>query len=226
MNPPVTTIETKPTNLPVRSSASKGNGGNPFGGGGGDGPGVPGPVQRSGMYRIGMLSVLVAVSMTFAVLSSAYVYLAAQPHSWKAITPPRLVWVSTALIVFSSFSFHHVVRLLRSDMLSDGRRWLSVTLILGIGFLISQVVVWVELSRRGLFEAGNQQRSFFLILSITHGVHVVGGLIGLTYLRIRAGRGPHGGNVPLLSAARVIGLYWHFMTGVWLFVLTLLLVWH
>jgi cytochrome c oxidase subunit 3 len=172
-----------------------------------------------------MYAILLAVSMTFAVLSSAYISLVAHPHFWKPITLPRLVWLSTALILAGSYCLYRAVRSLDRAQLAASRRWFSLALIAALAFLASQIGAWYELSRSGLIEAGNQQRSFFMILSATHGVHVLGGLVGLVYLRIRAQKGSSAARFPLPAAGRIISLFWHFMAGIWIFLLTLLLVW-
>jgi cytochrome c oxidase subunit 3 len=223
MNSPVSTVAPKDRVVGIKPATGPPNGNGHPGGSDANSGGVTPP---AGIYRVGMLSILLAVSMTFAVLCSAYIYLVAKPHYWKPISLPRLVWVSTALIVASSYFLIRGTRALEHDRLRVGRKWLSVTLGLGVGFLLSQLAVWIQLTRLGLIEAGNQQRSFFLILSITHAVHVLGGLSGLIYLRIRAHRDRPAGKFSLPAAARVIGLFWHFMVVVWIFLLTLLLVWN
>ena len=223
MKPPVTTSEAIQKAISLGPSGSPGDGNDPgrwrYPSSGGA---VPPPPAK--LYRIGMFIVILAVTMTFFVLCSAYVFLVAQPHFWKPIALPPLVWLSTGLIAVSSFALSRARRTLAFGRASASTRWLAAALFLGVGFLLSQIGAWVELSRSGLVEAGNQQRSFFLILSVTHGAHVVGGLAGLTCLWIRALRNRPAGRFPLSAAVKTIGLFWHFMAGVWLFVLTLLLV--
>lgn len=224
MKPPVATSEDIKKALGLRPSGAPGNGDEP---GNWRYPSSEGaiPPPPAKLYRVGMFTVILAVTMTFFVLCSAYVFLVAQPHVWKPITMPWLVWVSTALILLSSYALIRARRMLVSERTPVTRNWLTATLLLGIGFLVSQIGAWIQLSRGGLFETGNQQRSFFLILSVTHGVHVLGGLLGLIYLCVRALGNRPANHFPLSAAVKTIGQFWHFMAGIWLFVLTLLLVW-
>lgn len=224
MNVPVITTD------PRKRATDRPAGGSP---GGANGPFDDGanrdsadPRQSSAnMFRIGMYTVLLAVAMTFTALSSAYVYLVAKPHFWKPIAMPPMVWVSTVLILLSSASLLYVPGSIQRAQLKNGRKWLNVTLGLGLAFLASQAGAWFELSRQGLLEAGNQQRSFFLILSAAHAAHIFAGLAALVYLRLRVREAPRPARISLIATARPIILFWHFMAGIWIFLLTLLLLW-
>lgn len=172
-----------------------------------------------------MIGVIVAVAMTFFGLCGAYVFLVAQPHAWRSIAFPWLVWVSTALISISSYVLTRARREIERGRVPAGSSRLAGAVALGFGFLLCQAGAWYQLARTSLFEAGNQQRSFLVILSVTHGAHVLAGLAGLLYLWFRARRNSSAGKFPLPAAVKTIGLLWHFLTGIWLFVLLLLLVW-
>jgi cytochrome c oxidase subunit 3 len=104
---------------------------------------------------------------------------------------------------------------------SRTRNWITATLILGLLFLVGQVVAWRQLGAQGLFLATNPSSAFFYILTALHGIHLLGGLGGLLYTRRRLRRGPALDAGPVLGAA---ALYWHFMAVLWLYVLLLLVV--
>ena len=48
---------------------------------------------------------LAGISMMFTALTSAYIVRANLANDWRPIAMPRLLWLSTALIVASSFTF-------------------------------------------------------------------------------------------------------------------------
>ena len=94
-----------------------------------------------------------------------------------------------------------------------------VTTALGVLFLIGQVVAWLELVAKGFYVSTNPASSFFYIFTAAHGVHVLGGVGALLYVLVR-----NFDKTKLTRdvAAEVTSHYWHFMDGLWLFLLALL----
>ena len=106
-------------------------------------------------------------------------------------------------------------------------RWLSVTAILGVSFLGSQLLAWRELARQGIFLKSNPHSSFFYLLTATHGLHLLGGLLAVVYLlfRTRQKRDDALAEAKRLAAADAVGIYWHFMDGLWIYLFLLLFLW-
>jgi cytochrome c oxidase subunit 3 len=98
-------------------------------------------------------------------------------------------------------------------------RWLYVTLCLGMLFVAGQYVAWSQLRGEGLYLATNPSSSFFYVLTVTHALHVLGGLGGLVYVIRKLGKASLRRST-LDAAAR----YWHFMDLLWLYLLLLLWV--
>lgn len=175
-------------------------------------------------YRIGMWVALASILMMFTALSSAYIVRAASANDWQPLTMPRILLLSTALILVSSGTLE-VARRKWKDAVNNGhRRWLLVTFALGIGFLISQLLAWRELVRQGVYIASNPHSSFFYLLTATHGVHLLGGLAALAYFSLRA-RAPQKDQLAVAksqASADAVTLYWHFMDFLWLYLFVLL----
>ncbi|HEX8180224.1 MAG TPA: cytochrome c oxidase subunit 3 [Pyrinomonadaceae bacterium] len=176
-------------------------------------------------YRIGMWMALAAIAMMFTALTSAYVIRAAN-RDWRPVELPHLLWLSTALIVASSVAFEVARRSLRRAAEGTYRRWLAVSLLLGFGFLVSQLLAWRQLVAQGVYLASNPYSSFFYLLTGLHGLHLLGGILGLLYLLARTlGRA---GAEPLTkrrAVADAVGIYWHFMDGLWVCLFALLFLW-
>ena len=224
----------------VRRRGRGGRGGRGGGGGNGKGPngggpGGPGGDDRRGhsspdRYRIGVLVGLASILMMFTALASAYIVRAGLPTSfdWRPMDVPGFVWVSTALLVASSVTFSLARRALRRGEEGAYRAWLTATLLLGLGFLGSQFMAWRQLVARGVYLATNPHSSFFYVLTGLHAVHVVGGLMGLAFLSYYARRGAAGGaqyETKRGALTDAVGLYWHFMDGLWVFLFLLLFFW-
>lgn len=194
-------------------------------GGGGSGlePGQEG--FSPDKYRIGMWVALAAIMMMFTALVSAYIVLAST-GSRRSVPVPRQLWLSTALIVGSSFTFKRSLRFLRQGADDSYGRWLLGTLTLGLAFLGSQLIVWLQLIVRGIQAEGNS-RALFYVLTGLHGVHVLGGIAGLSYLLLRKRLRPVQEEAVLKrrTVAGVVGVYWHFMGALWVCLFLLLLLW-
>ena len=207
----------------------------------GGGPKIPGPngngskrhddfrdPQSQGIrYRIGMWVGLASVAMLFTSLSSAYIVRSASANDWTPLPLPRVLLLSTALILASSFALETARRKIRAGVSILYKRWLLITVILGLGFLAAQLFAWRQLSRQGLYLAGNPHSSFFYLLTGTHAVHLLGGLLGLTFLWVRW---RHDVTQEMLVAKRkaatdVVTIYWHFMDGLWIYLFLLLFLW-
>lgn len=180
-------------------------------------------------YRIGMWVALAAIMMMFAALTSAYVFRVGTT-GWNAIVLPRLLWLSTALIVTSSVTFELARRSLKHDDRTSYRRWLVVSLALGIGFLLSQLLAWRGLVGQGIYMPTSPHSSFFYLLTGLHGLHLLGGILGLSYLLFRAMRGSRALTykqhaVKGRAVTDAVGMYWHFMDGLWVYLFVLLFFW-
>jgi cytochrome c oxidase subunit 3 len=85
-------------------------------------------------------------------------------------------------------------------------------------------VGWHELARAGVYFAGHPRSSFFYLATGLHGAHLIGGLglvLVLVFRRLRPGWLLHGEkNSTWLG---VVGLYWHTMDGIWVWLFLLLL---
>src|SRR5207237_565364 len=106
-------------------------------------------------------------------------------------------------------------------------RWLAITLILGLGFLGSQLMAWRQLVRQGVYMSTNPHSSFFYLFTAAHGLHLFGGMLALTYLVLRTTRKRDSveGELRRVGAADAVTIYWHFMAGLWVALLLLLFFW-
>jgi cytochrome c oxidase subunit 3 len=178
-------------------------------------------------YRIGTWVALASITMFFTALTSAYIVRAASANDWRPLALPRVLWLSTALILLSSGTLEAARRNLKRLLDGEYVRWLLATATLGVGFLLSQWFAWRQLLRQGVFLASNPHSSFFYLLTATHALHLLGGLLALVYLlfRTRHSRDDARAEAKRLAAADAVGIYWHFMDGLWIYLFLLLFLW-
>ena len=221
------------------SGSSPGGRGNGSGGSGGDGPDDgsdrPDPSVRShseqpyidkSKYIVWFL--LMAVGMTFAGLLGAYLMIATNKAAeWQPFQLPVQVWISTAIILASSFTYSMAKRAVDRDQSASGRKWFGATTVLGAFFVSSQLVLWLDLVNRGLYMSGNPYAGFFYILTAAHVVHVLGGMIALSSMMLKSWYASQSEAESLRrrDLARSVGWYWHFMGALWIILFLMLGFW-
>jgi cytochrome c oxidase subunit III len=178
-------------------------------------------------YRIGMLVSLASIAMLFTSLSSAYIVRSGVTYDWYPIAVPRVMFGSTALLLLSSVSIEIARRKLKQGLSQTYSRYLLLTFVLGIGFLVSQLIAWRQLQEQGMYISSNPHSSFFYVLTGAHGVHIAGGLLGLAFLWLRSRRqlDKPGWVAKRQAAADAVSIYWHFMGALWIYLFLLLFLW-
>src|ERR1043165_1814211 len=186
-----------------------------------------GPESQGNRYRIGMWVGLASVAMMFTALSSAYIVRSASSNDWTPLPMPRVLFVSTALILTSSVTLEAARRKLKAGLNALYKRWLLVTVILGLAFLVAQLFARRELVRQGIYLASNPHSSFFYLLTGAHALHLMGGLLGLLFLSLRWRRQTTEMTsiVKRKAATDAVTVYWHFMDALWIYLFLLLFLW-
>ena len=108
--------------------------------------------------------------------------------------------------------------------------WLmTITALLGLSFLGMQAFEWSKLISEGIRPWGNpfgasQFGSCFFMITGFHGLHVTGGVIYLIVITLKVRRGDYdrSGNY---EQVEIVGLYWHFVDLVWVFIFAFFYLW-
>jgi len=203
-----------------------GGGGGPISppGGGDDGDGGDDESHRrqdwSGKrYSTAIALGLVAILMFFMALASTFIVLRRGSGVWVTMRLPVVVWANTAVLLASSFTLEVARRRLSLADVPGFQRFWFVTTVLGFLFVAGQLVAWRQLVAQGVYIASNQASSFFYIFTGAHAVHLLGGVGALVYVSSRKFGEK---DVSRSTAAEVASYYWHFMDGLWIFLLALL----
>jgi cytochrome c oxidase subunit III len=217
----------------------------PGGGDGGRGDGYPDYGQRLRRVRLALAVGLTSVTMIFVSLTSAYIVRRGLPtfddrtgtyiQDWIQVQLPlALLLINTALLAASSLTAELARRQITRQAalapvrsipgVSLGREsgfpWLAVTVVLGMGFLTGQWLAWRELADRGFYLATSASSSFVYLLTATHGVHLLGGILVLLYAAaVSLTHRPVEGRRIVVD---VTAWYWHFMFVLWLGIFALL----
>ena len=125
-------------------------------------------VNRNMLY-VGIFSIV----MLFAGLTSAYIVRQADGQ-WLSFSLPPMFWVSSVVILLSSISMHYALVSVKKDNQKGLKLGLLITILLGVGFGVSQFLGWAELVEGGIYFAGksaNPSGSFLYALSGLHLAH-------------------------------------------------------
>ena len=217
------TITTEEIELLIEERKGGGGGGTAppaggNGGGGDDGKKRPNRRVSPGRYYTGIAIGIISVLMFFMALASAFL-VRRGGAGWIPVQIPWLLWVNTAVLMTSSGTLELASKRLKLDDLPGFRQFWLVTTSLGAVFLIGQFLAWRMLVKQGVYLASNPASSFLYIFTGAHALHLLGGIGGLIYV---ACRNFEKAKVPRTVAAEVASYYWHFMDGLWLFLLALM----
>jgi cytochrome c oxidase subunit III len=173
-----------------------------------------------GMYRAAMLIGTIWILTLFVTLSIVLESTRAHSKHWNPISFPRLLYVNTAFLLLSgvTIEFARFSRRPKASRLCV--RFLVATLLLGLAFLGGQIVVWQGLGSRGIHLNSGGASFFFYLITATHALTVLGGIIALFSVIVVVRRlRPTSERQTTIS---IVAPYWHFVSGLWLYVLALL----
>jgi cytochrome c oxidase subunit 3 len=189
----------------------------------GNPPGLTlGPAFSIPTKKLAMWLFIIADTMTFAACLMAYGFLRNGTPDWprpfESITNVALM---TFILLTSSLTMLVGVRAAQSGDKSAAFRWTMITAILGIAFGALHIREWLGLIGQGMtlfknpWGTGLFGASFFSITGL-HLTHVTSGVIALLVVGVRYKGGRFGSD-----DLEVLGLYWHFVDLVWMFVVPL-----
>lgn len=164
---------------------------------------------------------IVSLIMMFTALTSAYIVRRAAGN-WLEFSIPTIFYVNTLVIVVSSLTLHAAYAAFKREADGAYKTLLSLTFVLGIAFVILQLLGWQEMAANGLDIKINPSTSFVYALSGLHAVHVIGGIAILAVALVMA-------FVRKLkrTPARQLRLeltltYWHFVDVLWIYLIVFL----
>lgn len=181
-----------------------------------------GPAFSIPTKKLAMWLFIIADTMTFAACLVAYGFLrngsADWPRPFHSITNVALM---TFILLSSSLTMLTGLRAARAGNKNGAFRWTMITAVLGILFALLHLREWMGLMDEGMrlfknpWGNGLFGAAFFSITGL-HLTHVTGGVIALLAVGLRYRGGRYNAD-----DIEILGLYWHFVDLVWMFVVPL-----
>lgn len=177
---------------------------------------------NSDKHALGFWIYLMTDLIMFAVLFASFAVLRNNTFggpSGADIFNLPYVLTETAVLLISSFVCGLGMISARSNKKDATLRWLALTFLLGMIFLLMEIAEFHNLIRDG----NGPQRSAFLSsyfsLVGTHGLHIAIGLIWLAVARLMIQM--RGLTAHVVSKLYRFTLFWHFLDLVWIFIFTI-----
>ncbi len=192
-----------------------------WGSGGGGSDGGRGAHRRASFT--GLFVLLAASTMVFAAFTSAFVVRRGLSDDWTSLAKPHILWFNTVVLLASSFVLDLSRRALKRRDREKFNLWWTAATVLGVLFLVGQSIAWRQLKEAGVYVASNPSSSFFYVLTAAHAFHLLGGVAALVYVDVQAWRlqlGP-----AKRTAIDVTAIFWHFLDGLWVYLMVLFYVW-
>jgi cytochrome c oxidase subunit 3 len=162
-----------------------------------------------------------SILMMFAGLTSAYIVKRNQAN-WVTFNLPVAFWYSTAVILLSSLTLYMATKAFKERAMAKYRSLMAATMFLGIVFIGLQVLGFSELMKIGVTLQANVSYSFLYVIVGIHAVHVLGGIIALIVMSVKAFniKSRNYSFVPV----DLISTYWHFVDILWIYLLIFLMM--
>jgi nitric oxide reductase NorE protein len=128
--------------------------------------------------------------------------------------------LNTLVLITSSYFMARAVVATRHHMQAQVVRNLSLALGIGSIFAAVKVFEYGSLFSSGISPVTNDFFMYYFVLTALHGIHYLGGMVALLVTRIRARQ--HGLNAGYTRWIESVGVYWHMVDIVWIFLFPML----
>ena len=172
--------------------------------------------------KLGVWWFLASEITVFGGLITAYVVVRLGSAGWADAAAHlnfALGLINTFVLLTSSLSVVLAFKAVEEGNPQRLRAFLGLTILLGLAFLGLKAVEYTGEIRHGFLPSSGIFWSFYYGMTGLHAAHVLGGIAALSPLFVGAG-----GEKLKSTQHRVelVGLYWHFVDIVWIFLFPLL----
>ena len=171
--------------------------------------------------RVGIWWFLCSEVAVFGGLIACYVLLRLRHPEWAA--DAAHTWfaiglVNTMILLTSSLTVVLAHAAVARDDHRGAARLMMVTILLGSAFLVCKGVEYSREISHGYVPSEGLFWSFYYLMTGLHGLHVIGGMIAMLAVWAGVRRGEN------TQRVESVGIYWHFVDIVWIFLFPLLYI--
>jgi len=165
-------------------------------------------------HKFTMWVAIGSILMMFAGLTSAFIVKSNQA-GWQEVVMPKIFWISTTAILLSSVTVQMALRSFKQREMNHYRLLIGITLLLGVVFELLQWTGFQQVWAGRITFKGSGAGQFLYVIFGLHAVDVIGGIINLLVMFIKA----FAGKIRLYSSVpvEVAATYWHFVDILWVY---------
>ena len=178
--------------------------------------------------KLGIWIFLASEVMLFGGLFSAYIFLrlAAPPGDfahWASELSVPMATVNTLVLISSSVTMIMAWASLKLNEFSKYKMYMGITLLCSFIFLVIKYFEYTGKFHHDIYPSSSTFMAIYFTLTGLHGIHIIGGMVVMIYFWLPIGykmwetRPEHFAN-----RVEVLGLYWHFVDLVWIFLFPVL----
>lgn len=155
-----------------------------------------------------------SIVMMFAGLTSAYIVKRDAP-GWTTFSIPRAFWYSTGVMLLSSVTVQMALKAFKEREMMRYRNLITLTAFLGVAFVALQWIGFKSIWNSGVTLKGSGGGQFLYIIAGLHALHVLGGIVALIILFIKAfaSKVRRYNSIPI----ELMSTYWHFVDLLWIY---------
>ena len=176
----------------------------------------------TGLYnaKLGIWLFLASEIMLFGGLFSAYILLRTSNVDFMLnqhhLNVP-LATLNTAILITSSVTMVMAWVSLKLDDLKKYKIYMGLTLLCSLGFLIIKYFEYSAKFEHHLLPKTDNFLAIYFTLTGLHGLHIIGGMVVMIYLFGPGIKMWNTNKERFINRIEVVGLYWHFVDLVWIF---------
>jgi cytochrome c oxidase subunit 3 len=181
-------------------------------------------IEKLHPYKTFLFFVLLGSTVVFMTITFLYLADLSRHAPLHEVKLPRAFFLSTLLLVFSSYTASRIRPAFRGDSFRRYFLYTGLTLALGALFAGCQVAGWKSLLEQGLALDLQNHFSFFYVIS---GVHLLHAAAGILLLAVLLGHGVRQSREPVRALLffsnrfyqtriELVAVFWHFVDFLWL----------
>lgn len=192
--------------------------------------GIPYTVEErkdTGLYnaKLGIWLFLASEVMLFGALFSSYILLRVGAPTWPLgsdILNVPLGSINTVVLISSSVTMVLAWAALKENNWAKHRLMLGITILCSFAFMGIKSIEYASKFSHDLFPSTSTYMAIYFTLTGLHAVHVIGGLVVLIYFFGPGAKMWKTEPERFTNRLEIIGLYWHFVDLVWIFLFPVL----
>lgn len=142
------------------------------------------------------------------------------PENLPAKLNILLASINTVVLITSSLTMALGVRASWEKDNAGIRKWLGLTFVLGLTFCVIKYFEYAAKLSHGITPHYSTFYDCYFTMTGIHLIHVVGGMVPIGWMALMAGTGRY--TKPGTARVELIGLYWHLVDLVWIYLFPVL----